>query len=504
MMLVLALLLTACGEEDATATPGGNSGGQPDPTATTPAVEYPELAGTSWMVDDIAGETIPEGVEVRLSFDTDGVNGTVCNTYGGGYESDTTGSLSFTDLFQTEMYCGEPEGIMDLESAYLTMLQEEVAGYSIEDDRLFLLNADGDTLVTLSPQETGATQPLDGTSWAVSELNGDALIEGTIITVNFNKGGVGGNACNVFGGDYTATEDGEISVGNVISTMMACLDPEGVMDQESALFTALQEVVRYERTDDSLTLFDEAGDARIVLTEPDPDTPVSSDDNKTWVLTALNGAALESAEPFTMQFTVNGPAGRAGCMGFYTTPTAATPGNWTVYSHDAFCEEESDTTEAEAYIAALESAADYSESGNTLTITDAEDNVILEFTRGFGSGDLEATSWVLTDLNGEAPVAGTEITLKFEGENAVGEGGCNGYGGPFMVVTPGIVSFIDVSHTDMGCIEPEGVMEQETAYFSTLPQAVSYTFIEDASGEITGLEFANLNGETILTFEVVP
>lgn len=504
VMVILALLLTACGEENATQTPTGNTGGQPDATATTPAEEFPELAGTSWMVDDIEGETIPDGVEIRLGFDADGVFGTVCNTYGGGFESDTSGSLTFTDLFQTEMYCTEPDGIMDLETAYLTMLQEEVDAYRIDDDRLFLLNGEGDTLITLDPEDTGKVQPLDGTHWILSELDGEQPVEEPIITVNFEEGRVGGNACNVFGADYTATDDGEMSVGIVISTMMACMEPEGLMDQEAALFKALETIVRYERTDDSLTLFDEAGDARIVLTEPDPDTPVSSDDNKTWVLTALNGAPLESAEPFTMQFTVNGPAGRAGCMGFYTTPTAATPGNWTVYSHDAFCDEDSDTTEAEAYIAALESAASYNESGNTLTIGNADEITTLEFTRGFGSGELEATSWVLTELDGELPLAGTEITLTFEGENAFGEGGCNGYGAPFMVVTPGSISFIDVSRTEMACTEPEGVMDQEVAYFSTLPHATSYTLVEDSAGETTGLELSNAAGDTILVFEVAP
>lgn len=504
MMLILALLLTACGEEDATATQPGNSGGQPDATATTPAEEFPELAGTSWMVDEMAGEPLPDGVEIRLTFDSEGVNGTVCNTYGGGFESDTTGSLSFTDLFQTEMYCTEPTGIMDVESAYLTMLQDDVEGYKIEDGRLLLLDGDGETLLTFEPEDTGAVQPFDGTVWILSEVDGEPVIEEPVVVVKFDEGRVGGKACNTFGGDYTATDDGEISIDGIISTMMACMDPEGFMEQETALFTGLQESVRYERTDDSLILFDEAGEARVVLTVPDPDTPIASDDNRTWVLTSINGEPLASDLPFTMQFTINGPAGRAGCMNYYTTPTAATPGNWTVYGHDVFCEEDADTTEAEAFIAELEAAADYSESGNTLTITDADGNVTLEFTRGFGSGELEKTSWILTELQGEPPVAGTEVTLTFEGENATGEGGCNGYGGPFMVVKPGTISINDIFRTDMGCIEPEGIMEQETAYLSALPHAVSYTFVEDSAGEITGLELANAAGETLLVFEVAP
>jgi heat shock protein HslJ len=45
------------------------------------------------------------------------------------------------------MYCSEPEGVMDQEARYLTLL-ESTAGYRIDGDQLNLLDEDGKTLLS--------------------------------------------------------------------------------------------------------------------------------------------------------------------------------------------------------------------------------------------------------------------------------------------------------------------------------------------------------------------
>ena len=47
----------------------------------------------------------------------------------------------------TKMYCGEPEGTMEQEARYLTLL-ESVAGYRIDGDRLDLLDGAGKPLLS--------------------------------------------------------------------------------------------------------------------------------------------------------------------------------------------------------------------------------------------------------------------------------------------------------------------------------------------------------------------
>jgi len=92
----------------------------------TPDVQ-PSLENTAWVLQSLGqpGNLTPalENIEVTLVFSGDsqaGGNGG-CNAYGGSYQSDTDGSLSFTDLFHTEMYCMEP-GVMDQEQLFLDAL----------------------------------------------------------------------------------------------------------------------------------------------------------------------------------------------------------------------------------------------------------------------------------------------------------------------------------------------------------------------------------------------
>jgi heat shock protein HslJ len=75
---------------------------------------------------------------------------------------------------------------------------------------------------------------------------------------------------------------------------------------------------------------------------------------------------------------------------------------------------------------------------------------------------------VLTSLNGKGPLAGTEITLSFEDGKVSGSAGCNTYFGAYKVEGEDKLTFSDLANTEMACLEPEGIMEQETQYLGTL------------------------------------
>ena len=89
-----------------------------------------------------------EGSEVSAVFDSDGeVSGsTGCNSYSGPFETDGD-ALSIGPLAATEMFCEEPEGVMDQEQAFLAAM-ENAAVYELAEDRLTLRDADGATQVT--------------------------------------------------------------------------------------------------------------------------------------------------------------------------------------------------------------------------------------------------------------------------------------------------------------------------------------------------------------------
>jgi heat shock protein HslJ len=82
-----------------------------------------------------------------------------------------------------------------------------------------------------------AKNDLDGTSWSLISFNGEPLIADTAMTASFEDGQVSGSAsCNHYFGGYQSTGN-SIELKDLAWTEMACLDPEGVMDQEQQLMS---------------------------------------------------------------------------------------------------------------------------------------------------------------------------------------------------------------------------------------------------------------------------
>ena len=90
------------------------------------------------------------------------------------------------------------------------------------------------------------------------------------------------------------------------------------------------------------------------------------------------------------------------------------------------------------------------------------------------AGDpLDGTSWVLTAYRKTRPISGTTITATFEDDQVRGSAGCNSYGGSYQVsgdtITVGAIAI-----TEMACLEPEGVMEQELLFVEFLTDARTF------------------------------
>lgn len=96
---------------------------------------------------------------------------------------------------------------------------------------------------------------LEGAEWELLSINGVAPIEGSAITLRFQDGRVqGSSGCNTYGGDYTQGDDGAFQAGPIAVTEMACLDREGVMDQEINYLRILQGASKISRDGDELTI----------------------------------------------------------------------------------------------------------------------------------------------------------------------------------------------------------------------------------------------------------
>lgn len=123
-------------------------------------------------------------------------------------------------------------------------------------------------LTTLLLSACGAlsgSDPLAGTSWVLDSYLGNPALPGTNVTIQFQDGQAGGQAgCNGYGGAYEVNGN-EITFTDVASTLMLCTGPEGVMEQEAQFLGSLNEVVRFELSDNELQLIRADGQALIFI-----------------------------------------------------------------------------------------------------------------------------------------------------------------------------------------------------------------------------------------------
>lgn len=91
--------------------------------------------------------------------------------------------------------------------------------------------------------------------------------------------------------------------------------------------------------------------------------------------------------------------------------------------------------------------------------------------------DLEETTWVLTAHNDNRPVEGTQPTIQFEDGQVSGNASCNHYGGSYRI-KGNAISFSNLFNTEMACMDPEGVMEQERSYLELLGAAQRFELVD--------------------------
>jgi heat shock protein HslJ len=130
-----------------------------------------------------------------------------------------------------------------------------------------LIAATAFVLLSLILTACGGPDPLDGTSWVLVSLDDTSPLLGTSITLSFADGEINGSGgCNSYSGLYQVQGD-RISFGETVITLQACMEPAGVMDQESAYLALLGGVERYVLEDWDLMLVAQDGKALRFETE---------------------------------------------------------------------------------------------------------------------------------------------------------------------------------------------------------------------------------------------
>ncbi len=223
--------------------------------STSPQGAAADLTSPIWGLSTLMGKGIAPDAGISIQFTSDGkASGSAgCNRYSGTYTVSGNKMQISSPLATTTMACAQE--IMDQENAYLKALGE-VKSYSVSGEQLALKDGSHNDLLVYEAQ----SQALQGTSWDVIGYNNGkqavtSVLAGTTLTAEFGKDGTlsGNGGCNTYSGPYQVNGN-QITIGPLISTMMACGDPAGVMDQETQYLAALQSAATYQMDGTALEL----------------------------------------------------------------------------------------------------------------------------------------------------------------------------------------------------------------------------------------------------------
>ncbi len=233
------------------------------------------IEGSLWRLLSFANtkgslsDVLP-GSEITVEFIDGKVGGSAgCNSYFASYQVGTE-QLTINGAGSTMMFCTNPEGVMDQETAYLAAL-EQAASYNLADERLQITDAQGQTILIYTRVEALS---LSGVDWRlVSYNNGKgsivSLLAGSQITALFDiNGALGGSSgCNKYNTSYE-TDGKSLQIGTPASTRMACNEPQNIMEQENEYLAALEQTAYYEIKNKELQIFDAQGAYLLIFKAP--------------------------------------------------------------------------------------------------------------------------------------------------------------------------------------------------------------------------------------------
>lgn len=162
--------------------------------------------------------------------------------------------------------------------------------------------------------EAPAPLKLTGKEYRVTAIAGQPVSGQRPMTVKFGEDGrVGGfGGCNTYGGSFGET-DAKITFGDIISTMMACLDPKAGA-QESALYAAFKGTATVAPGADGKVILTGGNGTQIELT-PTGLKPLAG---TSWQVETMGAAAIVAGSEPQITFTQDGQInGTTGCNRFF-------------------------------------------------------------------------------------------------------------------------------------------------------------------------------------------
>ncbi len=484
VLVALALMLAACREPEGPSSP-----------PTVAAEPQAKLEGTEWLLSSLNGNRAVEGSSVTLDFFPDSyLQGEAgCNSYGDYYVTSGS-SFDLPEIHRTSFDCDLPDNVKQQERAYFEAL-ENIASYWATAERLEFQDADGEVILVFARKLPPAVDPsLEDTGWILALLSGEEPLAGSHITLNLGQEGFDGfSGCNTYGGEYEAASNGTLNTGPIFQTAMECETP-ALTEQEGRYVEALRNSASYRVSADRLEIDNAAGETALVFV-PKASFTMNPGDllGTAWQLSSLNGENLIEGSTITLAFHNDyRVGGHAGCQDYVATYQASSSDlSFLFFSMiEAGCSmEEALVVQEGTYTTLLGWASSYRLQQERLEIlTERGETLVFEPLPEAADASLEGTTWLLsafveeTEAEGMAaplpmvtmPLLGTQITATFQDDKVGGSAGCNSYGAVFAV--DGTTLRVETPEaTEMACLEPPGIMEQEQRYLDILSSAVVHS-----------------------------
>jgi heat shock protein HslJ len=281
LIVVLLTLATGCGPAEPEPTPSPTEAVATAEAAVAELVAAYPLSSTAWELDyfgppEQSLPMLPNSRATVLYFWDRYAGFDGCNWFLGVYEATTEGELRNQTPATTRNLCG-PEELYEQSALFVSSLVN-VTEYRLEGEQLIENTVDDQRLLTFNPAKPVAMPGTEwglGFWWRAADEQWFPVVPASATTITFDEGGEasGSGGCN----DYTVSYEGDLQIekvmeatdtyaelptltfGPIASQMVACAEPEGIMDQEQGYFTVLSSVAYYFKLGGMLMLLDAEG-----------------------------------------------------------------------------------------------------------------------------------------------------------------------------------------------------------------------------------------------------
>ena len=149
-----------------------------------------EVGDSEWILQSLNGKPLVEDSNITLSFDKGRAGGYAgCNWYGWNYRPSGP-TPQVPEVTITVRLCSEPAGVMEQEQEYVEALRQMKA-FEVQGDRLLVKDAEDEAILVFQRRQALPLDPakLVGTRWQLQTMAGESLLDGSQITLRFDRAG---------------------------------------------------------------------------------------------------------------------------------------------------------------------------------------------------------------------------------------------------------------------------------------------------------------------------